>query len=446
MKKLLIILALLLTSLMLLNGCSGDKDTEVDVTESDSNETIKEAVEAKGDSSAGKTNVVVWYWGGDLPVYADWFNENNPNINIEVVPIPGEEYFQKIATAIATGGDLPDIVAFEASFRQQIINLAGAYEDLEAAPYNLNRDELFDYTLSQIVNDKGVLVSTEMGMTPASLAYKRDMTDEYFGVSTPEELAAMFPTWDSMMAKGRELNASTNGEVFMFADPEDILNIIKLQQDATIVNRAGEIDEAILENILSTMLDAKGNQLYDPQIYTDGTAKNATFAQSNHIFYANPVWAPQYIIKPNDPDSEARWGMMDTPDGNYSMGGCSLGISSSSEVKEEAWAFIKEVFVSEDGAKLLAGTTGALSVWEPVHESEPEVFSAKDDFFAGQDITAKFVEIAREMSIPQQTKYDSSVSAALAFALEVMIYEDADLETMKAEAMAILEQDISLIQ
>lgn len=138
--------------------------------------------------------------------------------------------------------------------------------------------------------------------------------------------------------------------------------------------------------------------------------------------------------------------MMDTPDGNYSMGGCSLGISSSSEVKEEAWAFIKAAFVSAEGAKYLASTTGALSVWEPVHVDEPEVFMSEDAFFGGQDITAKFVSIAREMSIPQQTKYDSSVSAALAYALELMIYDDADLDTMMAEAIAILEQDISVIQ
>lgn len=430
MKKLKIFLSALLACMVLLTGCKG--------AESTGNSTKK--------ASKGKTNVVVWYWGGDLPAYADWFNENNSDISIEVVPIPHADYYQKIATAIATGGNMPDIVAFESSFRQQIINLEGAWEDLEKEPYNLNRDELLDYTLNQIVTDDGVLVSTEMGMTPACVAYKRDMTKEYFKVETPEELSDMFPTWDSMMEKSKELNDSTNGEVFMFADADDILNILKSQQKASIVNRDGEIDENIFENVLSTMLKAKENLMYDPKIYTDGTAKNATYAQSNHIFYPSPVWDPENTIKPNDPDSNGRWGMMDAPGGNFSMGGCSLGISSKSKVKEAAWEFIKTCFLSAEGAKHLVGATGVLSVWEPIYETDPEIFKLEDPYFGGQDITSKFINIAHNISVNEQTKYDSSVNAALAFAMELMIYEDADLETMKDEAIKLLNDDISVIQ
>jgi len=425
-----------------MNGCR-----KTDNTVSSNNEGAK--TEEKSDevkTSDGKKNVVIWYWGGDLPAYAEWFNENNPDINIEVVPTPHEEYYQKIATAIATGGDLPDIVAFESSFRQRLINLDGAWEDLEAEPYNLDKEKLFDYTLTQIVNNEGVLVSVEMGMTPACIAYKRDMTKEYFGVDSPEELSKMFPTWESMMKNGKDLNESTNGEVFMFADVEDILNIVKLQQGENIVNRDGEINEAVLSNVLSTMLEAKQNLMFDPQIYTDGTAKNASFSQSNHIFYANPVWGPEYIIKANDPDSNGRWGIMDTPDGNYSMGGCSLGISSKSEVKEEAWEFIKTCFLSVDGAKHLVSTTGALAAWEPVYEQEAEYFSNQDEYFGGQDITTKFIEIAKEITVSEQTKYDSSVSVALGHAMEMMIYDDADLNTMMEEAISLLEEDISVIE
>lgn len=436
MKKTTRFLSVVLACMMLIVGCKGSESTKTkDSTEKPSETTSKE-----------KANVVIWYWGGDLPVYAEWFNENNPNITIEVVPTPHDEYYQKIATSIATGGDLPDIVAFEASFRQQIINLEGAWEDLEKEPYLLNRDELFDYTLSQIVTDSGTLVSTEMGMTPACVAYKRDMTKEFFGVETPEELAVMFPTWESMLEKSKALNDSTNGEVFMFADANDILNMVRSQQKSPIVNKAGDIDEGLLENVLSLMLKSKENLMYDPKIYTDGNAKNATFSQDYHIFYANPVWGPEYIIKPNDPDSNERWGMMDAPGGNFSMGGCSLGITSTSEVKEAAWAFIKTCFVSVEGAKHLANTTGALSVWKPVYDIEPEVFKVEDPYFGGQDITSKFIDIARHITVNEQTKYDSSLNAALAYAMELMIYEDADLDTMKAETIKLLKDDIAVIQ
>ena len=403
------------------------------------------AVLATGDEEAADASstatVSIWYWGDDLRQHADWYAERTENTVVEIVPVNHGEYYQKWATAFAADGELPDVGALEMTWRQRLINL-DAWEQLEQAPYNLNRNEVFGYAVSQTTNDDGEIVAVEMGMTPASMAYKRTLAREYLGADTPDDLEARFPEWSDVLAEGMRLNAATDGDVFMFASPNDLLNMVRAQLDNSIVSRDGVIDESGLQAVLSFMLEAKSHHLYDPQLFEEGYG--ASFVQDNHIFYANPIWAPDYIIQGNDPDSMGRWGIMDAPGGNFSMGGNALAISSRSEVKVAAWDFIREVFLTEDGAQQVL-TVGALVTYKPVYETSLHLFRNPDAYFAGQDVTGKFIEIAGEIAIAPPTRYDASVTAALGRALELLIRNDAGLEEMMAAALEILRSDIQAI-
>ena len=403
------------------------------------------AVFATGEQEAAEApsaaNVSIWYWGDDLRQHAEWYSARAENVVVDIVPVNHGEYYQKWATAFAADGKLPDVGALEMTWRQRLINL-DAWELLEQAPYNLDRDDIFGYAVSQTTNDNGEIVAVEMGMTPASMAYKRNLAGEYFGAEAPEDLEAMFPDWAHVLAEGKRLNEATGGDVYMFASPNDLLNMVRAQLDSTIVSRDGVIDEAGLRAVLSFMLEAKDHDLYDPQLFEEGYG--ASFVQDNHIFYANPIWAPDYIIKGNDPDSMGRWGIMDAPGGNFSMGGNALAISSGSEAKDAAWDFIREVFLSEEGAQQVL-TVGALVVYKPVYETSLDLFSNPDPYFAGQDVTGKFIETAGEIEIPSPTRYDASVTAALGRALELMIRNDAGLDEMMEAALGLLRSDIEAI-
>ena len=398
------------------------------------------------EASTGNT-VTIWTWDYDNTLkMADAFNKVYPNIKIEVVNVAYSDYFTKIQQAVASGSELPDIVAQSCNILKSYGEL-GVFEDLSKEPYNVDSNIFFDYIKDRAIMDDGTLIGIEESVCPSGIAYKRDLALKYFGTDDPDELGEMFSTMDDYIKYGKQVQEESNGEAYLFHSPGAVgewlyfANPAELETDNTIHFTAK------MQPVMEYLTAFRDNKIMDT--FQNGTPQaNATYADDLHIMYPCPNWVINYYIKPNDPDGAGNWGIMMPAGGGFSCGGTSLGITNTSDAKEDAWKFIYWCLMTKDGAEMMRDE---LNFFVAVKEffDDPDFVGGSDEFFGGQNVNDFFYnKIATSISSLTISKYDQTVidiRDLLATAISDdpdMTAEDAMAEGMEEAEMKILDMDI----
>jgi len=162
-------------------------------------------------AAAEKVTLVMWHnhpeWKSRVQAILDRFEEENPNIHIELEEIPGPDYVVKRNTAM-TAGEGPDLIAFSPGTQ-----LRAAAE----ADYIYDLTDLIDIealnpsaTDAAKVDDK-VYALPILGLYTVALYYHKDIFEQY--QLTPPA------TWDEFKAVAETLKA--NGVTPMMAPAQD---------------------------------------------------------------------------------------------------------------------------------------------------------------------------------------------------------------------------------
>lgn len=397
------IVSILLTAVMAVSMFSGCGSSS-----GETKSTTKEQTEASEGSGGTDKTVTIWTWDYDNTLMmVDAFNKVYPDIKLEVVNVAYSDYFTKIQQAVSSGSELPDIVAQSCTLLKNYGKL-GIFEDLSKEPYNVDSNIFFDYIKDRAIMEDGTLIGIEESVNPSGIAYKRDLAKKYFGTDDPDELSSMFATTDDYIKYGKQVQEQSNGDAYLFhaagavaewlyfADPT------QLETNQTI-NFTDKLKSTV--NVLTQMRD---NKVVDT--FQNGTAQaNATYSDDKHIFYPCPNWAINYYIKANDTEGSGNWGLMMPATGGYSCGGTSLGITNTSDTKDEAWQFINWCLMTKDGAEMMRDK---LSFFVAVKEfyDDPTFIGGEDEFFGGQDIESFFYKkIAQNISTLNVSQYDQTV-------------------------------------
>ncbi|MEN2774793.1 extracellular solute-binding protein [Acetivibrio clariflavus] len=382
------------------------------------------------------SEITLWDWDVDnMAAINEDFNKYYPNIKVNMVYVSYDEYIKKIKTAIATGDELPDIGKLEMDARGKLISM-DLWENLEAEPFNLDRENIHDKLIPLCVNEEGQVIGIESGPGPAGLAYRRDLAEEYFGTDDPKELEKIFNSWNAFILKGMEVNQKSKGKVFMMSGAEDIYTVLGNQNSAQLIkNGKLNIDDALIENfrIIKEMIDKKvidRLELQEPNCWQD------SFESGRYIFYPCANWYPKYVIKANDPKGKGRWGFMLPPGGPYNWGGSLFSISKTSKNKEAAWTYIKWSFLTREGAVSYRDNMGYLSPYKKIYE-DPKFYDIKDDFFAGQALMKIFSGILDDVSQIYISPYDQEIYESIVMGLKGM-----EMGISDEEALDVVKQDI----
>lgn len=113
--------------------------------------------------------VVIWDWdGGTQQKYVDKFNEVYPNVTVEVQDVAWDDYMTKLQTSYVSGMELPDIILGEMAWRGTLFEM-NICENLEEAPYNLDRSEMVPSSVPLVSDQNGKILGVEMQVTPARI-------------------------------------------------------------------------------------------------------------------------------------------------------------------------------------------------------------------------------------------------------------------------------------
>lgn len=405
------IVAMSLTAAMVM-GLLGCGSTETKTTEATGTEATAETAETATESTDAGTEAAVvdgedygtdlpadyegtlTMWGWDDPYYeciTKAFQEKYPNVKFEYTPMANGDTLQKYQTALAAGTDLPDIAWSIIDSRAKVYEL-DMWEDLSAAPYNFDIDEVFEYLHPKMVNSKGQVCGIEQCISPAGLAYRKDLALEYLGTDDPADLSAMFPTWEAFAEKGKEVYDKSGGKVFMMQGIADAQQFIREQNGVSWIDGTTIKASDTLKRSLDLACLFRDNDVAD-KLEAWSPAWYASFGEDTHIFAGCATWSVPFNIVPNDPEGETtgHWGLMNAPEGNISWGGTTMGISKTCQDKRLAWEFIKFATLSTEGAEAL-NAIGFMTSAKAPYEEKPELQSFTSPWFGDQDLGKFYLE------------------------------------------------------
>jgi len=378
------VLLLAVTMLVSLTACgttsntAGSSDTANTAANGTESSTPQETT---GDI---KSSIHVWCWG-DMDLHNRMHQNftDDTGIKVELTAVEAADMVQKLQTTMAAGGDMPDIAWCEATYRGSLLNL-GIWEDITKEPYNFDKSLILDYLIDLETSLDGQYIGPECP-TAAGLAYKRELTKEYFGTDDPYELEKILATWDDFLAKGQEVKEKSNGKVFMFSSLGAIGIILKGQDVTPFVVDNSITFEDSMKPILEKLAQFARAGIVDVLDYASAE-EGASYAGDEHIFYPCASWSVDFTIKANDPEGQNRWGFMLPPGGGFPMGGTVVGVPKKAKNKEGAVEFIKYFYTTEKGVKLQYEFRGSLAPYKPIYESDEVFYSKKNDWFPGQDV------------------------------------------------------------
>ncbi len=384
--------------------------------------------------------LTMWGWDDDYyRTVTEAFREIYPNVDFVYTDVAHKDLPQKYETALLSAGELPDIAWSVIDSRGEVFEL-DMWEPLEQEPYCFDISEIYEYLRPRMVNTKGNVCGIEQSLSPAGLAYRKDLAKQYLGTDDPGELEAMLPDWERFFEKGKEVYEKSGGSVHMCFSLSELRQFIQEQQGMPWAD-GGVIDvEKTFGRALELICRFRDGHISD-HMAAWTPAWNAAFQEDGHIFTACATWTVQFTIQKYDKRGETKghWGLMSAPEGNANLGGTAMGITKTCKDKRLAWEFLKFATLSTEGAKAINRIALMTTAKKP-YEEAPELKSYKSPWFGEQDLGIYYMEkIVPHIKARTLTPQDGVVHDSLSMVLEVL---NEDRDVGYEEAAEYLKQEL----
>jgi trehalose/maltose transport system substrate-binding protein len=369
---------------------------------------------------AATNEVVLSYMGDSIPQVGliKKFNERHKDgfqVTVRVMPSNYGEYFEKLETEFQVGGGGIDVILGDTIWMAEfaandwISDLSGRFSAEE-------RSAFVDGTIHPASVGEG-LYGVPRSLDAGMLYYRRDLLEES-GYSEPPK------TWEElkeMAAKVVKDQGTRYGYIFQGADYEGgVCNGLEF-----IWTHGGEVldpndaSKVIIGSPESVAALATERSMVSEGIALQGVANykeyesEVTFSLHGDAVFCRH-WPGLYWLS-SDPNSKVKPGQMGVSplpvaDGQHRtascLGGDVLMINAFSEMKEEAWEFIR-FFANEESQKTralevsLLPTRKALYHDREVKEALPMIAEAKEALLnvRPRPVSARYSEMSRVMAL-----------------------------------------------
>ena len=414
-----------------------------------------------GGETTGDGKLVIWTLAEDLVDFGERY-EDQTGVDVETVVIQPADYPTKVQTALQGGETEPDIIVGEPQMLESF-NEMGFFANLDEFGAKDYEGQIVDYVWQVGQDADGVQRAISYQITPAGIYYRRDIAEEVFGTSDPEEIGKIFADYDSILDAAKTLKAAgyrifaSDSEINYFSGDEawvvdgklnvtegrlDYMDLVVelYKQDLTAyaaqwatpwyMAMAGEVPLLTAETQWGVWeTDENGDPLMN--IWDEENFKNATADyETTEVFaFGLPAWGV-LTMRDNVGDTAGKWGVCAGPAYGFG-GGTYIGISSNSERKDTAWDFIKFCTLNEETADWWieyseGDTVSLISALEKHADDTNEVYG-------GQKLYAFWLEQAKGIDYSLVTKYDTEIGNAWGNAISKIKTGELDRDAAIAE-------------
>lgn len=367
-----------------------------------------------------------------IPLY----QKINPNVEIKLTSLAYADHHTAMTTALATGANLPDVMAIDMDFVGKFAE-SGGLEDLNKAPYNAAqfRDKLARFTYPLAMSGQGAMVGMPVDVGPGALFYRKDLLDKA-GVTE----ADLTKTWESFIESGKKLKASSGA--YLLASAVDIKDIYIR---AGLKDGEGIFFDAKGQPLLGTPRFQKAFELakaartagIDGKITAWSNEWSEGFKRDKIASQMMGAWLAGHLNNWLAPESKGKWRSAQLPGGSFgSWGGSFYGIPKKAQNKAAAWDFIK--FLSTNKDMQIEAFRG--------YDAFPALLEAQNDPFVDQPIEYLGGQKARQqwkvavskIAAYDVDKYDRVANEVVNAELEKVLDQNKDIKTALADAQAQL--------
>ena len=434
------VVSMLLVGAMTLSmvACGGSDSASSD--NNNDNAAVSGTEATGGETVTGDGKLVIWTLAEDLVAFGERY-EAETGIDVETVVIQPADYPTKVQTAIQGGEVEPDIIVGEPQMLGSF-NDMGLFANLDEFGAQDYADQIVDYVWEVGQDENGIQRAISYQITPAGIYYRRDIAEEVFGTSDPEEIGKLFADYDSILTAAQTLKAAgyrifaSDSEINYFSGDEawvvdGKLNVTErrleymdlvvelYKQDLTAyaaqwatpwyMAMAGEVPLLTAETQWGVWdTDENGDPLMN--IWDEENFKNATADyETTEVFaYGLPAWGV-LTMRDHVGETSGKWGVCAGPAYGFG-GGTYIGISSLSERKDTAWDFIKFCTLNEETAdwwiEVSQGDTVSLISALEKHADD------ENAIYGGQKLYSFWLEQAEGIDYSLVTKYDTAIGDA----------------------------------
>jgi multiple sugar transport system substrate-binding protein len=351
------------------------------------------------------------------------WEKKHPDIKIKLQSLAFGDHHNAMITALASGTNLPDVMAVEISFIGRFAESKGALEDLGAAPYNGKAllSQLLPFTRSQAQSGTGMLAAMPADVGPGTLFYRKDIMDKA-GVTE----ADLTKSWESYIEAGKKVKAATGAYLLAHAnDIKDIYIRANLKDGEGIYFGKGNkvlVDSPRFKKAFELAKQARAAGI-DAKVGAWSNEWAEGFKRGTIATQAIGAWLAGHLNNWIAPDTKGLWRAAQLPAGSFATwGGSFYAIPAKAEHKKEAWEFIK--FMCLDKEQQL-NALKALDAW-------PALIAAQNDPFIHQPMPFLGGQKARELW---------KVAAEKAPAIVVNKLDPVANDIVNAELEQVLEKD-----
>lgn len=389
MKKLWSMLAI---SLLILSGCSGNKEASVD--------------------HVGDEVLTVWGFFEGAPKEAVDYYAKKTGKKVEYQTIGWEDYQTKLNTVLGTD-DAPDLLLLERSFMgtylgtENILSMEDLLADDEA--FKTYKETTAKATAGPgTINDEVKAIGWEN--SAAAFFYRSDLAEKCLDIKSVDEMEKATKTWDDYNKLYEQLKSSDDAtckKMTMFGNPDyrdgflTEAGAYKLQDDGSyvITEEYGKALETLKETVDEGMV-------YSPD--RDKTQIASANLEDKILGNISPAWGTQDVMEYNQP---GKWAIADTPL-DFTAGGSYIAATPQADtamVKE----FLDMTFLNHDWLVDNMETFGMVGN-ETVMNKYLKEADGSNDYFGGQNTVEKFAQINDSIDeFTEATPYDSGLGTSL---------------------------------
>ena len=367
------------------------------------------------------------------------YEEQNPDVTIEIVSKEFGDHHNALLTALAGGAGAPDVTAIEIGFISQFAS-AGGLVDLSQAPYNAGEvtGNIVDYALNQATTSDGRLIAIPTDIGPGAMFYRNDILEQIG--ANPDEIGT---DWDSYLEFGRTLK-----EEGLYLIPN-----ARRVYDAYIRSNAPEGE--------GLFFDAEGNPVVNSERFIQAFELAKTIRDEGmdlNVGDWSPEWAAGFRdgqvatemfgfwltgwLESTVPETSGMWRVTTLPNDSYvSWGGSYYAIPEQSQNKELAWDFIQFLTTNPDTQMLAFQEIGAFPSDTEVYDNP--VFDEPVEFLGGQEAYAVAINIAEQIGGQTVNPNDDLAGEIVGDQLTQVLTEGKDIQTALDEAQSLIERRVS---
>lgn len=353
-----------------------------------------------------------------IPLY----KKLHPNVEIKLTSLAYADHHTAMTTALATGANLPDVMAVDMGFIGKFAE-SGGMEDLAKAPYNAlqYRDKVARFTYPLAMSGQGVMVGMPVDIGPGALFYRKDLLDKA-GVSE----ADLTRSWESYVESGKKLKAATGAWLLASAvDIKDIYIRSDLKDgEGVYFDKSGKptIDNARFRKAFELAKAARDAGI-DGKIGAWSNEWSEGFKRDKIASQMMGAWLAGHLNNWLAPESKGKWRSAQLPGGAFgSWGGSFYGVPKKAQNKAAAWDFIK--FLTTTKEMQIEAFRG--------FDAFPSLIEAQNDAFIDQPIEYLGGQKARQLW---------KVAAGKISAMDVDKFDPVAAEVVNAELENVLEKN-----